>query len=87
MLRLAHGLAFDDLYTREGAAAIDRHFLAHLEAADAPLAARLREARRAPDALGNRAESELLIALGPYVEDFVAALFGVHDEVQAMQAG
>ena len=35
--------AFADLYTTAGAAAIDRLFLAHLDAADAPLAARLRE--------------------------------------------
>jgi hypothetical protein len=86
MLRLAHGLAFADLYTTAGAAAIDRLFLAHLDAADAPLAARLREGRTAPDALGNRDEGDLLIALGPHVEDFVAALFGVQEEVRALEA-
>jgi NADPH-dependent glutamate synthase beta subunit-like oxidoreductase/NAD(P)H-flavin reductase len=86
MLRLAHGLAFADLYTAAGAATIDRRFLDHLDAADAPLAARLREARRAPDALGGKAEGDLMIALGPHVEDFVAALFGVEDEVRALEA-
>ena len=86
MLRLAHGLAFADLYTAAGAATIDRRFLDHLDAADAPLAARLREARRAPDALGGKAEGDLMIALGPHVEDFVAALFGVENEVRALEA-
>ena len=86
MLRLAHGLAFADLYTTEGAARIDRLFLDHLEGADAPLAGRLREARKTPGALGNRAEGDLMIALGPHVEDFVAALFGVEDEVRALEA-
>ncbi len=86
MPRLAHGLAFADLYTTEGAAAVDRVFLAHLDAADAPLGARLREARRDPGALGNKAEGDLLIALGPHVEDFLATLFGIEDEVRALQA-
>ena len=86
MLRLAHGLAFADLYTTAGAATIDRLFLAQLEAADAPLAARLREGRTAPDALGNKDEGDLLIALGPHVEDFVATLFGVQEEVRALEA-
>ncbi|CAG0995765.1 Dihydroorotate dehydrogenase B (NAD(+)), electron transfer subunit [Burkholderiales bacterium] len=86
MLRLAHGLAFADLYSTAGAARIDGLFLAHLDAADAPLAARLREARSAPDALGNRAEGDLLIALGPHLEDFVATLFGIQDDVRALEA-
>ena len=44
------------------------------------------EARRAPDALGNLAEGELLIALAPHLEDFLASLFGIEDEVRALEA-
>ncbi|HET9337939.1 MAG TPA: FAD-dependent oxidoreductase, partial [Casimicrobiaceae bacterium] len=86
MLRLSHGLAFADLYTTEGAAALDRHFLAHLDAADAALATRLRDARRDPEALDNRTEGDLLIAVAPHLEDFLAALFGIEEEVRALEA-
>ncbi|MEO8487909.1 MAG: FAD-dependent oxidoreductase, partial [Betaproteobacteria bacterium] len=86
MLRLSHGLAFADLYTVAGAEALDRHFLAHLEAADAAIAGRLREGRRAPGELGKRAEGDLLIAIAPHLEDFLASLFGIEDEVRTLEA-
>src|SRR5687767_7563648 len=44
---LAHGLAFADLYTREGLAMLDRCFVEALHEADPPLAARLAAARNA----------------------------------------
>ena len=44
-LKLAHGLAFADLYSADGASKIDGYFIAHLHAADAALAARLTGAR------------------------------------------
>ena len=43
-------------------------------------------ARAAPDALGRREESELLIALAPHLEDWLARMFGVEPEVNALQA-
>jgi NADPH-dependent glutamate synthase beta subunit-like oxidoreductase/NAD(P)H-flavin reductase len=85
-LSLAHGITFTDLYSVEGAARIDARFLEHLLATDAPLAARLAAARSAPSSLDRKAESELLIAVAPHVEDFLAALFGIVDDVQALQA-
>ena len=63
-----------------------RLFVAHLQAADAALAARLAAARANPDALDRKDESELLIALGPHLEDFLAALFGIETEVRALEA-
>jgi len=86
MLRLSHGLAFADLYTTAGVEAVDRLFVAHLKQADAPLAGRLAEARRAPETLGNKAEGDLLIDVAPHVEDFVASLFGIESEVRALEA-
>ncbi len=85
MLTLAHGLTFADLYSIDGAAAIDRHFLRHLRAADAVLAERLVVARAAPDALERKAEADLLIAVAPHVEDFVADLFGIQSDVRALE--
>ncbi|MFO1282156.1 MAG: FAD-dependent oxidoreductase [Burkholderiales bacterium] len=85
MLRLAHGLSFPALYTTDGLAGVDRLFLTHLATADAALAGRLAAARTSPDALDRRAESDLVVALAPLVEDFVAELFGVAAEVRDLE--
>jgi len=85
MLRLAHGMSFADLYTAEGARALDTRFLAHLRDADAALADRLATARAAPELLAPKVEAELLIALAPHLEDFLAVLFGIEGEVRALQ--
>ncbi len=83
-LALAHGLAFEDLYRRSGLARLDALFLAGL---DAPLRERL-EAARALRASGEgreaKADSDLILALAPKLEAFLAALFGVEAEVRAL---
>ena len=76
---LGFGLAFEDLYRRDGLAAIDGRFLDHLGAADADLKDRLSAARQAPESLERKDESDLLVALGPHLEDFLAELFGIRD--------
>lgn len=86
MLKLDHDLTFADLYSRDGLIKIDGHFLAEIEAADAALAERLRAARQAPAALAPLAESELLIALGPRVDVFLARLFGIERELGQLAA-
>jgi NADPH-dependent glutamate synthase beta subunit-like oxidoreductase/NAD(P)H-flavin reductase len=83
-LRLAYGLAFEDLYDREGLLRLDDAFLQFLAEADAALRARLEASRAAPPT--GKEESELLIALAPHVEDFLAKLFGVEAEAQALAA-
>ena len=50
------------------------------------LASRLAGGTRNPDALRATDESALLIALGPHVEDFLGALFGIESEVRALEA-
>ncbi len=85
-LSLAFGLDFESLYTVEGAARIDALFLEHLEGADAKLAQALRAARDNPAALSLKQESELLIAIGPHLEDFVAQLFAIAPEVRNLEA-
>jgi NADPH-dependent glutamate synthase beta subunit-like oxidoreductase/NAD(P)H-flavin reductase len=84
MLRLAHGLAFEDLYRRDGLRKLDGHFLAFLERAEPALHARLVAARGDPDALQAKAESQLLLDLAPQLERFLSQLFGVADEVLAL---
>jgi NADPH-dependent glutamate synthase beta subunit-like oxidoreductase/NAD(P)H-flavin reductase len=85
-LRLRHGLEFRDLYQREGLLRVDCAFLGYLERADPALRARLDAGREAPDALTAKQESELLIELAPHLEDFLAELFGIEAQVQALAA-
>ncbi len=85
-LRLLPGFAFGDLYDRAGLQRVDGAFLDHLAETDAALRDRLVEARGHPSALTRKAESELLIALAPHLEDFIARLFGIEPAVQALAA-
>ncbi len=78
-LSLAFGLAFEDLYRRAGLARIDAAFRDSLREADAPLHERFMAARAQPT-LAYKDEAELLIAVGPHVDRFVAKLFGIEEE-------
>ena len=80
------GLSFDDLYSREGLLRLDQHFLAGLKGSDAALHEQLARARAEPAALAPKQESELLLALAPHLERFIARLFGIETEVQALAA-
>ncbi|HEY5896293.1 MAG TPA: hypothetical protein VIV54_01940, partial [Burkholderiales bacterium] len=81
-MQLRFGIEFPDLYEREGLVRVDAAFRAHLVEADRALGEKLEAARANPPA--SAAESELLIALAPHVEDFVARLFGIEREAQAL---
>ena len=63
---------------------LDRIFLDRLAGDDAALHARLLAARAAPDALATPEESELVVALAPHLDGFVAALFGIEAETLAL---
>ena len=69
---LAFGLAFPDLYERDGLLRVDAAWRTFLDEADTALAARYEAARAAPDALDAKAEAALLIEAGPAVDAFVA---------------
>ena len=85
-MSLAFNTKPEDLYAREGLARLDARFLAFLDEADAALRGRLEAARRDPATLPAKAESELLIAIAPHLEDFLAQLFGIVPEAQALAA-
>src|SRR5882724_6265686 len=85
-LTLAYGLGLTDLYQPERLARIDGLFRAHLVAGDADLGGRLAVARAEPATLNAKSESELLIALAPHLEDFIAGLFQIRAEVGALAA-
>jgi NADPH-dependent glutamate synthase beta subunit-like oxidoreductase/NAD(P)H-flavin reductase len=85
-LVLRHGLAFEDLYRRDGLVRLDAAFVAHLQAVDVELHNRLATARRDPAALDRKGEADLLIALAPHLEDFIGELFGISAEMRVLQA-
>ena len=80
-MKLAFGLQFGDLYSRDGLLRVDGAFLSFL---DPSLQKKLLDARSNPPT--GKSESELLIALAPHVEDFIARLFGIEAEAQALAA-
>lgn len=83
---LGFGMAFADLYRREGLVRLDQAFLEFLHEGDAGLRIRLDHARAHPDSLDRKAEAALLIEVAPWMEDFIARLFGIEREVSALAA-
>jgi NADPH-dependent glutamate synthase beta subunit-like oxidoreductase/NAD(P)H-flavin reductase len=81
---LGFGFSFADLAARDGLVRLDGAFLGHLAAEDAAVHGRLLAARAAPDALAAKDESELVVALGPHLDGFVATLFGIEAETLAL---
>ena len=75
--RLGFGLDFTELADRPGLVRLDKLFLERLAAEDAGLHARLLAARAMPPA--EKDASALIVALGPQVDAFVGALFGIDE--------
>jgi NADPH-dependent glutamate synthase beta subunit-like oxidoreductase/NAD(P)H-flavin reductase len=84
-LRLADGLAFAELFRAEGIRLLDERFQAFLEEREPLLRRRLAD-YRAATALDALQTSELLLALAPHVEDFLARLFGIGAAVDKARA-
>src|SRR6266850_4231683 len=84
LMQLRFGVSFADLYERDGLIRIDQAFLGFLGEADAVLRDRLIGSRAKPPV--GKEESDLLVALAPHVEDFLAKLFGIEAEAGALAA-
>src|SRR5262249_24626893 len=78
--------SFADLYERDALARLDAAFLDCVGSTDATLRDRLLAARNDPAALPAKAESELLLALAPSLESFIARLFRIESELGALTA-
>jgi len=85
-LGLNWGLAFEDLYRREGLERLDAIFAEHLKSTEAALFSRWTEAREHVGALTRKQAADLIVDLAPHVDDFVAELFGIQAEVRELQA-
>ena len=75
-----------DLTSRASLIGLDQRYLAALAETDPGLHERLLAARARPEALDAKAEGELVVALGPSLEDSVAELFGLHEALDAVAA-
>ncbi len=84
-LLLPFGLSFHDLYRRGGLLELDAQFLAELSESNPQLHTRLLAARETPPAAHTKESSELIIALAPYLEDFIGQVFGIETELRKLQ--
>jgi NADPH-dependent glutamate synthase beta subunit-like oxidoreductase/NAD(P)H-flavin reductase len=85
-LVLSFDLEFADLYRRDGLMRLDRIFMDQLTQAAPSLSDRLQEARANPQSIEAKHESELLIALAPHLEAFIAQLFGIEHALDRLAA-
>ncbi|MBV8240253.1 MAG: pyridine nucleotide-disulfide oxidoreductase, partial [Hyphomicrobiales bacterium] len=85
-LALAFDLRFEDLYGRDGLVRLDGCFVDFLKRRNVELHNRLMAARAAPERLAGKEESDLIVELAPELEDFIAALFGIAREVDALRS-
>ncbi len=84
-IKLSFGLAFTDLYARDGLVKLDEAFLTQLKDAAPALHERLLAARQTPPAAHDKAGSALIIELAPHVEDFIGSLFGINAELSELR--
>ena len=84
-LSLQFGLAFHDLYQREGLLKLDAAFLAELAEHSSTLHARLLAAREDQTTLTVKQRSELIVELATHLEDVVGKLFGIDAELRELQ--
>ena len=64
---LGFGIAFADLYRREGLVRLDQAFLDFLDEGEPGLRIRLEHARVQPDSLDRKEEAALLIEVAPWM--------------------
>src|SRR3972149_5681414 len=80
-----HGLTFAELFTPEGLQKIDGLFLERLRARDAKAHDTLIAWREGREKLTPLQVSELLLACGPVLDNFIAGLFGIKETMEAAQ--
>lgn len=79
-------IIISDLYSREGLLKIDNAFINYLRDGNAALCEKLLDARNVPDSLQPKDESALLIEIAPWLEDYIAQLFDIENEVKLLAA-
>ncbi|MCH6546934.1 MAG: hypothetical protein IH798_00680 [Gemmatimonadetes bacterium] len=75
---------FHELYDHHGLRRLDAVFLEFLDQADAVLSQRLRAARNDAGSIGRKNESQLLMEVAVHLDDFLAQLFAIENEVSSL---
>lgn len=81
-LKLKYNLSFEDLYSIDGLRKIDGYFMEELLKKSPELCNKMLDARRSKEQLYKLEESKLILALAPYLEDFIAGLFHLAEAVK-----
>jgi NADPH-dependent glutamate synthase beta subunit-like oxidoreductase/NAD(P)H-flavin reductase len=82
----AFKLEFTDLYNRDGLQKIDEYFLEFLkDNTDSSFYQKYLIARSDPQSLNKKEQSDLLIAVGRFLENFLAMFFNICQENSALQ--
>jgi len=84
MLSLKHNFEFKDLYSTLKLKELDDVFISFLKSSNESLAGQLYAARQT--SLPALKESELIIELAPYLDDFIADFFGIAQQVSDLSA-
>ncbi|MCX8507092.1 MAG: FAD-dependent oxidoreductase [Alphaproteobacteria bacterium] len=79
-------LSAQELYSREGLVKLEAAFLDRLQSLDLALYNRLMAARAQPETLSDLQESEVILALAPQLEEFLALLFDIEPQVALLKA-
>lgn len=82
-LSLAFGLTFNDLYHKSGIEKLDLSFQNFLSQETPELSAVYQFYRQ--NLIDEKSQSQLLLDLAPYVEDFIGLLFKIKKNIQALQ--
>jgi NADPH-dependent glutamate synthase beta subunit-like oxidoreductase/NAD(P)H-flavin reductase len=84
MLSLKHNFEFKDLYSTPRLKELDDVFISFLTSSNESLAGQLLSARQT--VLPTKEESELIIELAPYLDDFIADFFSISQQVSDLSA-
>ena len=84
-LAIGFGFSFPDLYDHDALYRLDATFLGWLSERNADLETRLKAARDSYASMPRKQASELILEAGPYLEDFVAELFGITGALRGLQ--
>src|SRR4030095_6763301 len=84
-LPLGFDLRFEDLYRREGLVRLDGCFVDFLKHRNTELHNRLMGARAAPEQIASQGSFDSLVELAVELEDFIACLFPITREVEALR--
>lgn len=83
-INLAFGLKFEDLYSYEGLVKLDSIFIKWLSEINTELHNELVTFRLDQSCLENKQESEFLLKLAPFVDDFISVVFSIEKEVASL---